>query len=417
MERPVEGGFVPRAISVAVRTALADTPVVCLLGPRQCGKTTLARQLEPDRAFYSMDNPGHFETARADPGGFVQNLPDTVTLDEIQRVPELLPVIKIAVDEDRRPGRFLLTGSAYLLQLPGVTESLAGRMEIVRLHPFAEAEKERRPGGFVRALLDGAFRPEIRPAPLLPDLGLAKRLVAGGYPEAQHRAPARVRQWHEQHLAAIIERDLKDAARVHHADSLLQLLAALAARTAQLLNVSSLAKHLKLQRPTVLHYLSVLERLFLVRRLRAWRRNPSKKAVAAPKVHMIDSGLAASLSGLRAGDWVDNRGPMEPLLESFAVQQLAAQAAWTDSDLRLWHYRDHHGAEVAAVLTRGRDVWGVEVKANTRADPRDGRGLARLAADCGENFRGGVVLYAGDSVLPLGGGRVLAVPVRELWER
>ena len=400
-----------------MRTALADTPVVCLLGPRQCGKTTLARQLEPDRAFYSMDNPGHFETARTDPAGFVQNLPDTVTLDEIQRAPELLPVIKIAVDEDRRPGRFLLTGSAYLLQQPRVTESLAGRMEIVRLHPLAESEKERRPGGFVRTLLDGAFRPEIRPAPLRRDLELAERLVAGGYPEAQRRAPARVRQWHEQHLAAIIERDLKDAARVHHAGSLLQLLAVLAAQTAQLLNVSSLAKHLKLQRPTVLHYLSVLERLFLVRRLRAWRRHLAQKAVAAPKVHMLDSGMAASLSGLRAGDWVDNRGPMGPLLESFVVQQLAAQAAWTDSDLRLWHYRNHHGAEVNAVLTRGRDVWGVEVKASTRAGPGDGRGLARLAADCGGNFRGGVVLYAGDSVLPLGDRRMLAVPVKELWER
>ena len=417
MEKLAEGDFVPRSISAAVRTALADTPVVCLLGPRQCGKTTLARQLEPDRAFYSMDNPGHFETARADPAGFVQNLPDTATLDEIQRAPELLPVIKLAVDEDRRPGRFLLTGSAYLLQLPGVTESLAGRMEIVRLHPLAEAEKERRPGGFVRALLDGAFRPEIRPAPLRRDLELAERLVAGGYPEAQHRAPVRIRQWHEQHLAAIIERDLKDAARVHHADSLLQLLAALAARTAQLLNVSSLAKHLKLQRPTVLHYLSVLERLFLVRRLRAWCWHPVRKAVTTPKVHMIDSGLAASLSGLRAGDWTDNRGPMGPLLESFVVQQLTAQAAWTDADLKLWHYRDHRGAEVAAVLTRGRDVWGVEVKAAASADPRDGRGLRQLAETCGRNFRGGALLYAGDSVLPLGDRRMLAVPVKELWKQ
>ena len=417
MEKLAEGDFVPRSISAAVRTALADAPVVCLLGPRQCGKTMLARQLEPGRAFYSMDNPGHFETARADPAGFVQNLPDTVTLDEIQRVPELLPVIKLAVDEDRRPGRFLLTGSAYLLQQPRVTESLAGRMEIVRLHPFAEAEKEQRPGGFVRALLDGAFRPEVRPAPLRRDLELAERLVAGGYPEAQHRAPARVRQWHEQHLAAIIERDLKDAARVHHAGSLLQLLAALAARTAQLLSVSSLAKHLKLLRPTVLHYLSVLERLFLVRRLRAWRWHPAQRVVAVPKVHMFDSGMAASLTERRAADWIDNRGPMGPLLESFVVQQLTAQAAWTDPDLKLWHYRDHRGAEVAAVLTRGRNVWGVGVKAAASADPGDGRGLRRLAETCGKNFRDGVVLYAGDSVLPLGDRRMLAVPMKELWER
>ena len=416
MENQAEKDFIPRTISSAVRTALADTPVVCLLGARQCGKTTLARRLEPERAFYSMDNPAHFETARADPAGFLQNLPDAVTLDEIQRAPELLPVIKIAVDQDRRPGRFLLTGSANLLLLPKVTESLAGRMEIVQLQPFAESEKERRPGRFVQALLDGAFRPKILPTPLRRDLELAERLVAGGYPEAQRRAPARVRQWHEEYLAAVIERDLEDAARIARADRLLQLLEVLAAQTAQLLNVSGLSRCLQLQRPTVLRYLSILERLFLVRRLRAWRRNPGQKAVSTPKVHLLDSGLAASLSGLRVADWVDNRGPMGPLLKSFVVQQLAAQAAWTDSDLKLWHYRDHRGAEVDAVLTRGRDVWGIEVKASTSAGPGDGRGLRRLAEDCGKNFRGGAVLYAGDGVLPLGGG-MLAVPLKELWER
>ena len=154
-----------------------------------------------------------------------------------------------------------------------------------------------------------------------------------------------------------------------------------------------------------------------MRRLRAWSRNPGQKAVTTPKVHLLDSGLAASLSGLRAGDWVDNRGPMGPLLESFVVQQLTAQAAWTDPDLKLWHYRDHQKVEVDAVLTRGRDVWGVEVKAAASADPRDGRGLRQLAEACGQNFRGGALLYTGDSVLPLGDGRMLAVPMRELWER
>ena len=125
--------LLPRSLAPVVQEALSDTPVVCLLGPRQSGKTTLARQLAPDRAFVSLDEHNYYQTAMADPAGFIAGLPDEVTLDEVQRVPELLPAIKRAVDRDRRPGRFLLTGSAHLLLLPTVTESLAGRMEIAQL--------------------------------------------------------------------------------------------------------------------------------------------------------------------------------------------------------------------------------------------------------------------------------------------
>ena len=411
---PASADLFPRTLSAVVAAALDDNPVVALLGPRQSGKTTLARQLEPDRSFFSLDSGNHYRTAREDPAGFVRNLPAQVTLDEIQRVPELLPEIKLVVDADDRPGRFLLIGSANLLLLPKVTESLAGRMEFAQLHPLTEAEKERRPGRFVQTLMEKGFRPELRPDRQASDHALAVRLVTGGYPRTLARAPGRVRQWHRQYLREIIERDVQEVARIRDSDNLLRLLRQLAHCTAQTYNVSRLARDLELQRPTVERYLSVLERLFLVRRLPAWRRDPHLSLTKAPKLHLLDSGLAATLGGLAASDWVDRRSRMGPLLETFAVQQIVVQAEWTDPDLQVRHYRENDRLEVDAVLTRGREVWGIEVKASATAGA--GAGLVRLAAHCGRDFRGGVVLYTGDSILPLG-EKLLAVPISELWRR
>lgn len=397
--------------------ALTDTPVVCLVGPRQSGKTTLAQTLDTRRRFISLDDLDYRRTAQDDPHGFLAELPDFVAIDEIQKAPDLLSAIKISVDRDRRPGRFLLTGSANLLQIPTVTESLAGRMEIQLLHPLTEAEKERRPGHFLRAFLNGDLR-STRPADLR-DSGLAlpERLVLGGYPEILGRSPERARQWHRNYLGQIIERDVRDVARVREPIEVLRLLEALAIRPDATLNVSRLANGLDFRRETVLHYLSVLERLFLIRRLPAWHSSESKRLVKSPKVHLLDSGLTATLAGRTTEDWLENRAAMGGLLETFVVQQLIAQAAWTDPDLRFWHYRDRDQAEVDLVITRRRKVWGVEIKAGSAVEPRDARGLSRLAAVCGDQFEGGIVLYTGEGVWRLGDPRLHSVGVCELWER
>ena len=407
----------PRSLTPVLREALADTPVVCLLGPRQSGKTTLAQQLTPDRAFVSLDEHNYYQTAGADPDGFVASLPEAVTLDEVQRVPALLSAIKHAVDQDRRPGRFLLTGSANLLLVPTVTESLAGRMEMAQLHPLTEAEKERQPGRFLSDLLNGALKPGIRPKAEPTGPSLPERLVAGGYPEPLTRTPSRARQWHRQYLRSIIERDVQDVAQVRDAHELARLLELLALRSAELLNTCNLANSLDLHRATVDHYIAVLKRLFLVRRLPAWHRNPAKRLVKTPKIHLLDSGLAATLADLTAADWLNHRDRMGHLLKSFVVQQLIAQATWTEPDLRFWHYRDKDQVEVDVVLTRGRKTWGVEVKAASALTSKDGQGLVRLADRCGEDFESGVLLYTGRDRLPLADERILAVPLSELWER
>lgn len=408
----------PRPLAPVLQDALTDTPVVCLTGPRQSGKTTLVRAMMPDRPYFSLDHPPYLSAARADPAGFVAALPREVTIDEIQRAPELLPAIKLSVDLDRRPGRFVLTGSANLLLVPTVTESLAGRMEIARLMPLSEAEKERRPGLFLADLLAGLMTPALRAGGQLRDpADLARRLVSGGYPEPLARSPARARQWHRQYVRSIVDRDVLDVGRVRDADGVGRLLGLLAVRNGELLNTVGLSRELDLHRSTVREYIAVLERLFLVRRLPAWHRNVGRRLVRAPKMHVVDSGLAATLAGLGSGDWIGKRDRMGHLLESFVVRQLMTQAGWTDPDIRFWHFRDKDGQEVDLVLTLGSRTWGIEVKAASTPGRSAGRGMARLAALCGDDFEGGILFYNGRDILPLADERMLAVPLSELWKR
>ena len=408
----------PRPLVAVLREALADTPVVCLTGPRQSGKTTLVRAMMPKRPYFSLDHPPYLSAAKGDPAGFVAALPREVTIDEIQRAPELLPAIKLSVDLDRRPGRFVLTGSANLLLLPAVTESLAGRMEIARLMPLSESEKERRPGHFLADLLAGAITPALRAGGQAPDPAyLGGRLVSGGYPEPLARSPARARQWHRQYVQSIVDRDVPDVGRVRDTDGVARLLRLLAARNGELLNTAGLSRELGLHRSTVREYISVLQRLFLVRRLRPWHRNVGKRLVRTPKMHLVDSGLAATLAGLRPGDWIAKRDRMGHLLESFVVHQFVTQAGWTDPDIRFWHFRDKDGQEVDLVMTLGSHTWGIEVKATSTPGRSAGRGMMRLAALCGDDFEGGMLLYNGRDILPLADERMLAVPVGEVWRR
>ncbi|HBX38307.1 MAG TPA: AAA family ATPase [Pseudohongiella sp.] len=399
-----------------LQTALTDTPVVCLLGPRQAGKTTLGRSLAPERAYFTLDDSAICQLANDDPAGFVQSLPAQVTLDEVQRAPELLIAIKSTVDQQRTPGRFLLTGSANLLLLPKIQDSLAGRMEVLHLNPLSMAELHRMPPTFLTTLLEGRFSIQIaESSPEIP--ALAELLCKGGYPEPVQRTLARARQWHRQYVNAIIQRDVHDIANINDEDSMSRLIELLAYRTASLLNVNSLAQDLGVQRETIEKYLSVLERLFLIRRLPAWHRNHAKRLIKSPKIHLVDSGLAATLSKLAPAEWLTQSTAFGHLLESFVLQQTVCQASALEEELRFTHYRDKDQVEVDIVIERGREVWGVEVKKAVTVDTqKDGAGLKRLAERAGRDFRGGVLLYGGNHVLPLVHTECFACPVSRLWQ-
>lgn len=412
---PMSEQLHPRYLQSKLQIALSDTPVVCLLGARQSGKTTLTQQLEDQRTYINFDDAAILTAAQQDPTGFVQGLPEKVVLDEIQRIPELMPAIKASVDRQRTPGRFLLTGSANLLLLPRVQESLAGRVEILNLHPLTEQEKHHYPQTFLSTLLGRSLSAKIVGEQAAID-GVAGAVCQGGYPEPNTRTEVRARQWHQQYLKAIIQRDVKDIAAIRDEDELMRVAQILAYRTATLLNVSSLANELDISRDTTDKYLGVLERLFLVRRLPAWHRNQAKRLIKTPKIHWVDSGLAATLNGLKTADWNDYTVNFGPLLESFVVQQIIAQAGWLDDELHFSHYRDKDQVEVDLVIESGRKVWGIEVKKAASIQTKDGAGLGRLAAQCGDQFQGGVLFYCGNNCLPLAQKDCFAVPIDWLWQ-
>jgi len=390
---------------------------VCLLGPRQCGKTTLAQTFGARREYLSLDEAVYATNAVLDPVGLLTFTSQQKTIDEVQRVPGLLQTIKTLVDRHRLPGHFLLTGSANLLLMPNLSDSLAGRVEYVYLHPLTDAEKERSSGNFLRSFIDGSLAASPPARHLAQDSQtLPERLVAGGFPEPLTRSPTRARQWHRQYINTLIERDVRDIARVRDVTQVRQLLELVTLHTGELLNVAALSNAIDVRRETVEHHLGILERLFLIRRLHAWHRNDAKRLIKAPKLHVIESGLGCTLCGLTSADWVRQRTRFGHILESYVVQQIIAQAGWTDPDLRFWHYRDKDQVEVDLVLTRGRETWGIEVKASATVEPRDAAGLLRLAEQCGEDFRGGLVFYSGTTLVPLSNPKLLGVPLQMLWQ-
>jgi uncharacterized protein len=406
----------PRFAESRLDEALTDSPVVLIHGPRQCGKTTLAQMIGRRRgyAYFTFDDDVVRAAAASDPAGFVADLPVRTILDEVQRVPEIFTALKSAVDRERTPGRLLLTGSANVLLLPTLADSLAGRMEILRLFPLAESEIAGERPDFLDALFGGAMRTRQ-----LGRLGaeLAERIARGGYPPAVARTSSHRRAaWYRDYVEAIVQRDVRDLARISSLDALPRLLALAAGQTARLINVSDLAGPFQLSRPTIRDYVTLLERVFLLEELPPWHSNRLSRLVKTPKLHMGDTGLCCALLGLDAATLSQDRGTLGQLLETFVYQELRRQASWRDDDIRLHHFRDKDGAEVDVVLERGtRAVAGVEVKAAATVTAADFRGLRKLAAAAGPRFAAGVVLYDGDASVTFG-DRLYAVPIRALWE-
>ena len=340
----------PRYSDHNVKEALSDTPVVFIMGPRQAGKTTLVKTLITETGadnwtFITLDDQAQFEIARADPVGFIRNLPPTrIALDEVQRLPELFVSIKQAVDELRTPGRFLLTGSANALLLPRLSDSLAGRMESIRLMTLSECEIQGRQAGFLTKLLD-------QNVPTTQDIRvrehLLHRLVTGCFPEPlQRTSERRCQAWYQQYLSTLIQRDIRDLTHIDHPDLMAKLLKLTAFYAGKLVNLTELGSKLGLDRLTIKKYMALLEQLFLVEQLPAWHSNEYKRLVKTPKLHSVDTGMMCAVRGLNRERLLKHPGDFGLVLESFVYNELRKQAVWIEEPLNFYHYRDKDKVEV-----------------------------------------------------------------------
>jgi uncharacterized protein len=414
--KPPLGRFVRRHAEQAIRDALEDTRVVLVNGARQSGKSTLLRQIaRADAAEWrDLDLPVVRQAAQADPIGFV-DYPGMMVIDEIQRVPELLLPIKVRVDSDPRPGSYLLTGSARILGLRALPDTLPGRMETIELWPFSQGEIDEKPDGFIDAVF--ATGPDLRHASQVSRAEYADRIVRGGFPEAVARTnPQRRQRFLDSYVADLVARDVTQLSEIERTAQMRALIRLLAARSGQILVATTVGSEAGVSQATALRYLSLLEEVFLIKRIPAWSRNVSTRATSAPKVAFVDSGIAANLLGADSRSLVRPGGQFGPLLEGFVLMELARQATWSAVRVELFHYRTKDKVEVDAVLeNRQGRVVGIEVKAASTVSQDDFGGLHHLAQRVGEDFIAGLVLYTGQQTLSFG-PRLRAMPVSALWE-
>lgn len=396
-----------------IEEALEDTRVVLISGPRQSGKTTLARAFSAkDRQFFTLDDPTTLDAARADPVAFLRGV-DRAVVDEVQRAPELLLSIKTEVDQDKRPGRFLLTGSANLMTVPKVADSLAGRMETISLLPLAQSEILGQRSAFLENLLSGR-KPTVGRCILGADL--VETVLRGGYPEAllRNRWPRR-KEWYANYIDAIVQRDIKDIAQIEQLAAMPRLLRMIAEHSGNLVNYSSIGSAAGLNHVTAQKYLRIFESLFIVETIQPWFTNKLKRLTKSSKLHFLDSGLLAAMRGISPDHLRRDRGAFGSVLEAFVYSEVRKMTGWGLQQPSIFHFRDREGAEVDIVLeTSDGNICGIEIKAAASVSTEDFRGLRKLAEPLRDKFTQGVVLYDGDQVVPFG-ENFFAAPISSLW--
>ncbi|MFH1142976.1 MAG: ATP-binding protein [Candidatus Eisenbacteria bacterium] len=407
-----------RHLAPSLLASLRDSPVVFLQGARQTGKSTLVQALAEDRhpaRYLTFDDASVLASAQEDPQAFISGLRGPAVIEEVQRAPELAFAIKVAVDRRRDPGRFLLTGSASVLLLPKIAEALVGRVEIHTLWPFSQGEIGGQEERFIADVFAADFNPSI-PVVSDDDLGLAARLLRGGYPVAMERpGQDRRRAWFGSYITTILQRDVRDLASIEGLTAMPRLLALLASRAGSLLNYSELSRSLSMPQTTLKRYMTLLETTFLVQMLPAWSSNLGKRLVKSPKMFFVDTGLLCHLIGLDSRHFTEDRSVLGHVLENFVVMELRKQISWSAGHPEMFHFRTANGNEVDIVLeSPGGELVGIEVKSSTTIKGDDFRGLRGLRDLVGTRFKRGIVFYPGSELLAFGPD-LLGVPLPILW--
>lgn len=402
-----EAMYYPRFITRLLKKALKDTPVVFINGPRQVGKSTLV-QKDTKRKYYTLDDLNVVEVLKNDPIAFLNEQDKTYTLDEVQRVPELFLTLKYLVDQNRIPGKFILTGSANVLLLPKIAESLAGRMEILNLHPLSVNEINQKESNFLKELVSKTsnFKPN-------PSFDLMHFIVLGGYPEVVLREEDRRNAWFESYITSILQRDIRELANIEQVSRVPQLLKLLAARASTLLNMEELSRSLGLPITTLKRYFALLETLFLVYRLPSFSDNFSKRVVKSSKLYFYDTGLLCHLLGLDRKRLLEDPHLFGHIFENFVIQELLKMSTWARDRIKFYYYRDHSKIEVDLILEiNNHDLIAIEIKAKRKLSSSDKQGIEKFKSH--PKFKRGLILYLGDEVLPFGEG-IDAVPISCLF--
>ena len=411
--------LIPRGIEAELRDILSVSRAAAIIGPRQAGKSTLAKQLQAAGVvpnYFTLDDEGLRAAARTDPDGFALSLTRPAVIDEVQRAPELVLAIKQILDRDQTPGQFLLTGSADLLTAGVIADALPGRVEYVNLWPLSAAEIAGRDTSVIDALLNGE-PPRISGSPK-GRAASAELVLAGGFPEARARAPRQRARYFRSYVQTVLGRDLPEIGEVRVDSSKLeQLLRLLAARTSAMVNYAALGREVELDDKTVKAHVELLRQLFLVDRLRPFSMNLGARQVKTPKLLLTDTGMAAALLGVDESRYrAPDQGAIAGMLfETFVVMELVKQATWGRTPVELFFYRDTDKREVDLVIeSPSGEVVGIEAKSAATARVSDARGLHLLRDKLGPRFKTGIVIYSGEHTLPLG-DRTWAVPVSGLW--
>ncbi len=413
--------IVERRLGEVVRRRLDVEPVVVLEGPRAVGKSTLLRALASSRGreIIDLDDLATRDATRADPALFVRG-EAPVLIDEFQHAPELLDAIKAELNRDTTPGRFVLTGSTRYATLPATAQALTGRAHRVDVLPLSQGEIAEVREDFAKVLMSD---PSSLIDPSLPTIAREEyisRVVTGGFPPALRRARHADRaRWFDDYVDLVIERDVMELTRVRQRRQLPLLLHQLASQTAQALNIAKAAAKIGMEKSTAENYTKLLEAVFLVHQLPAWGTTLGSRVGAVPKIHVVDSGLAARLLRLTERKLGAASAPalteFGHLLETFVVGEVSKQLDWLDAPVQRGHWRTHDGDEVDLVLEReDGKVAALEVKAASRVPTRELRGLLNLRRKLASQFLGGVVLYTGERAYTHNSG-LHVVPIARVW--
>lgn len=407
---------IKRSLSNQIVESFSDTPVSLVVGPRQSGKSTLVQmELGASKIPYiTLDDPTNLQAAKADPLGFLEHLKRHVIIDEVQRALELLLPLKMLVDRQRDQVRFVLTGSANVLNLPKVADSLAGRMEIKTLWPLSQGEIESHHENFIDTIFSDKSLPDVMPCDYR---NLVERMVTGGFPEAVLRKDAKRRkQWFKSYLNALIQRDIRELAHISNLATLPMLLDFLATRVGSLLNTADISRMSGISATTLKRYLALFENIFLTVRLKPWFVRADKRIVKTPKLYFNDAGILCSLLKLDIDTLLSQRVLTGPVFENFVVMELIKQATWSECAPELFHFRSHSGDEVDIVLeVSPQNLVGVEIKLAAQVHIDDFNGLRKLQEIAGDRFHRGIILYTGSQVVVFS-KKFMAVPVSALWQ-